>query len=55
MCSTCVVSADSFLHQGGVELVGVGAKGLVAFQDDHRVAVGIELAEDPTDVLHRLQ
>ena len=43
-----------FLHQGGVELVGLGAQGLIAFQDDHRVAVGIELAEDRADVLHRL-
>ena len=43
------------LDQGVVELVGVGAQGLIAFEDDHRVAVGIELAEDLADVLHRLQ
>ena len=43
------------LDQGVVEVVGVGAQGLLAFEHDHRRAVGIELAEDMADVHHRLQ
>ena len=38
-----------------VELVGVGAERLVAFQDDHGRAVGVELMEGLTDPLDRLQ
>jgi hypothetical protein len=37
-----------------VELVGVGAERLVAFQDDHRRTVGVELVEHLADVFERL-
>ena len=46
---------QQLLDQDVVEAVGVGAEGSIAFQDDHRVAVGIKLAEDLPDVPHRLQ
>jgi hypothetical protein len=43
-----------FLDQAGVVVVRGVAKGLVALEDDHRRAVGVELFEILTDALHRL-
>ena len=42
------------VDQRVVERVGVGAERLVAFQDDHRRTVGVELVEHLADVFERL-
>ena len=41
------------LDQLVVVVVGVGVERLVALEDDHRVAVGVELLEVGADALHR--
>jgi hypothetical protein len=42
------------LDQAVVVMVGIGAEWLIAFQDDHRRAVGVKLVEVLTGALHRL-
>ena len=42
------------VDQGVVIVVGVVAERLVAFQHDHRRAVGVEFLEVLADALHRL-
>jgi len=54
MCWTCLVSCSSYVDQRVVEKVRVGAEWLIAFQDDHRRTVGIELVEHLADVFERL-
>jgi len=43
-----------FLDQAVVVMVGVVAEWLIAFQDDHRGTVGVELLEVVTGALDRL-
>ena len=43
-----------FVDQRVIKLVGVGAERLVAFQNDHRRTVGVELVEHFADVFERL-
>ncbi len=43
-----------FVNHRVIEFVGVGAEWLVAFQDDHRRTVGVELVEYLADVFERL-
>src|ERR1700693_4064116 len=43
-----------FLDQTVVEMVGIGAERLIAFQDDHGRTVGVELLEILTGALRRL-
>ena len=54
MCSNVLLVLFQFVDHRVVKFVSVSAERLVAFQDDHRRTVGIELVEHLADVFERL-